>query len=44
MGDQFTAVKAFVGAIYEPSDYKKDPSSHKLPDSNLEIEWIHGYR
>ena len=43
-GDQFMAVKAFLGAIFEPTDYKRHPDNCKLPDSNLEIEWVHGYR
>ena len=38
------AVKAFLGAIFEPTDYKRHPDNCKLPDSNLEIEWVHGYR
>jgi hypothetical protein len=43
-GDQFMAVKAFLGAIFEPTAYKSNPDSCKLPDSNLVIEWVHGYR
>jgi hypothetical protein len=43
-GDQFMAIKAFLGALFEPTDYKHHPDNSKLPDSNLEIEWVHGYR
>lgn len=38
------AVKAFMGAIFEPTAYRRHPQQCKLPDSNLAIEWVHGYR
>lgn len=40
--DQFMAVKPWVGAIVEPTVPPKfDPS---VPDVELSLEWVHGYR
>jgi len=39
------AVKPWVGAIKEPSDFKKPLRNHNLaPVVKLDLEWIHGYR
>ena len=41
-GDEFAAVKPWLGAIKEP---KNHPAPNpKAPDEKLEIEWVWGYR
>jgi hypothetical protein len=41
-GDEFMAVKPWLGAIKCPSN--PPPTSDSPPDADLELEWVHGYR
>jgi len=41
-GDQFMAVKPYLGAIVAPAGYKKAPPA--APTSSLHLDHIHGYR
>ena len=41
-GDEFTAVKPWLGAIKEPKNYPK--INKKAPKDNFEIDWVYGYR
>ena len=41
-GDQFMAVKPWLGAIVEPSVPPRIDSS--LPSSEARLQWVHGYR
>jgi len=41
-GDQFTAVKPWLGALVPPSAPAKENSA--APATNLDLEFIHGYR
>jgi len=41
-GDEFGAVKPWVGAIVAPDDAASENKG--TPDSSLELEWVHGYR
>jgi microtubule-associated protein-like 6 len=45
-GDQFMAVKPWMGAIKEPSPpfYDDKKNGHKPPKCALEIEYVYGYR
>eukprot|EP01029_Cantina_marsupialis_P014635 TRINITY_DN32098_c0_g1_i4.p1 TRINITY_DN32098_c0_g1~~TRINITY_DN32098_c0_g1_i4.p1 ORF type:complete len:1031 (+),score=348.41 TRINITY_DN32098_c0_g1_i4:513-3605(+) len=43
LGDEFMAVKPWLGAIVAPSDYKAGPPQD-APDAEMELEWVHGYR
>jgi hypothetical protein len=45
-GDQFMAVKPFVGVIKNsvPSRYKPSTRDGEAPDASLNLEYIHGYR
>lgn len=41
-GDEFMAVKPWLGAIVEPTEPPRiNPSK---PDDELQLEWVHGYR
>ena len=44
VGDQFTAVKPWKGAIREPSDWKDPENLGTLPDASLELKFVYGYR
>ena len=41
-GDEFAAVKPWLGAIKEPKNHPK-PNT-KEPEEQLEIDWVYGYR
>lgn len=41
-GDEFGAVKPWLGAIKEPESHPK-PNS-KPPKDDFEIDWVYGYR
>jgi len=41
-GDEFAAVKPWLGAIKEPKDHPKP--NKKPPADEFEIDWVHGYR
>jgi hypothetical protein len=41
-GDEFAAVKPWLGAIKEPANHPKN--NKKAPDETLEIDWVYGYR
>ena len=41
-GDEFAAVKPWLGAIKEPKDHPKPVKSS--PDQEYAIDWVHGYR
>lgn len=41
-GDEFSAVKPWLGAIKEPKNHPKP--NKKAPVDDLEIEWVYGYR
>ncbi|EGR31701.1 hypothetical protein IMG5_103450 [Ichthyophthirius multifiliis] len=44
-GDEFMAIKPWLGAIKEPSNYYKDPlNQSKEPPIQLQIDYVHGYR
>ncbi len=44
-GDEFLAIKPWLGAIKEPSDWKKPPlNQNKPPKAELILEHVHGYR
>ena len=43
-GDEFMAVKPWVGAIVEPAEFKPSKGGDEVPDCNLDLEWVHGYR
>lgn len=37
------AVKPWLGAIKEPTEFKQDPLLETTPSSEIELEWVHGY-
>lgn len=41
-GDEFAAVKPWLGAIKEPTNHPAP--SKKAPDREYEIDWVYGYR
>jgi len=41
-GDQFMAVKPWLGAIVAPTS--DPPGNNSAPDADLSIEWVYGYR
>jgi WD40 repeat protein len=41
-GDEFAAVKPWLGAIKEPKSHPKP--NKKSPTEDLEIDWVYGYR
>ena len=41
-GDEFAAVKPWLGAIKEPKEHPKP--NKKTPDEKLVIDWVYGYR
>ena len=41
-GDQFMAVKPWIGAIVAPS--RPPAVSTSAPDADLSLEWVYGYR
>lgn len=44
-GDEFMAVKPWLGAIKAPSGYTKPAPNHdKKPNVGLELEYCYGYR
>lgn len=44
-GDEFLAVKPWLGSIKEPSTYYKDPlNQSKKPPVMLQLEYVYGYR
>ena len=45
-GDEFMAVKPFLGEVLHstPSDYKPPRNAGAMPDGNLQIRYVHGYR
>eukprot|EP01017_Pseudomicrothorax_dubius_P042573 TRINITY_DN6973_c0_g1_i5.p1 TRINITY_DN6973_c0_g1~~TRINITY_DN6973_c0_g1_i5.p1 ORF type:complete len:396 (-),score=106.64 TRINITY_DN6973_c0_g1_i5:60-1247(-) len=44
-GDEFMAVKPWLGAIKQPSDFKTSPpNQEKAPAVYVELEYVHGYR
>jgi len=43
-GDEFMAVKPWLGAVKEPSRFKHEPNMDEAPGEGLELEWVHGYR
>ena len=46
LGDQFGAIKPWMTNVKNcvPSDYKKSKLDGALPDAELELEFVHGYR
>lgn len=43
-GDEFMAVKPWLGAIKEPTGYKRIPNMEKAPKVGLILEYCYGYR
>ena len=43
-GDEFMAVKPWLGAIKEPSEFKKSSQQHKPPNADLDLDYVFGYR
>lgn len=44
-GDEFLAVKPWLGAIREPTGWKKAPlNQQKPPNVELALDYVHGYR
>jgi microtubule-associated protein-like 6 len=41
-GDEFAAVKPWLGAIKEPKSHPKP--NKKAPTEDLKIDWVYGYR
>lgn len=41
-GDEFTAVKPWLGAIKEPADHPKPNKS--APKADFKVDWVYGYR
>lgn len=44
VGDEFMAVKPWLGAIKEPTGYKKQSNANLKPACSLNLEYVHGYR
>ncbi|ETV84876.1 hypothetical protein, variant [Aphanomyces astaci] len=43
-GDEFMAVKPWVGAIREPTNWTSKPDDNEAPLSSLELSFVYGYR
>ena len=43
-GDEFMAVKPWLGAIKEPSGFKNSKDQNKPPDVTIELNYVFGYR
>lgn len=43
-GDEFMAVKPWLGAIKEPSEVKKIPMASKKPKCSITLDYCYGYR
>lgn len=43
-GDEFMAVKPWLGAIKEPTGYKMPAGQNKPPAVNIELNYVFGYR
>lgn len=43
-GDEFMAVKPWLGAIKEPTGYKMPAGQNKAPNVKIELNYVFGYR
>lgn len=43
-GDEFMAVKPWLGALKEPTGYKNPKGQNKAPDVDIELNYVFGYR
>jgi HELP motif len=43
-GDEFMAVKPWLGAIREPSQWKETPQQGAAPDADMSLSFVYGYQ
>jgi HELP motif len=43
-GDEFMAVKPWLGAIREPSQWKETPQQGGAPETDMNLSFVYGYQ